>query len=508
MTEETLGHIEEEPSPIPAPDIPVVSLWDPTPPPSMPQKPDLTTEQKLDRLFDLLKSFGWRLGEALHHIFAHKDSEIILFTVPSGMAWLTSPHGRGYPDRLMFDTFTPYSEIRTVRQALTAFAAQSCSDFLERESGTAVKPSGGLWAEIGNGTHEDSSSAEWKDLRTAIQEAALNLRTNQRLAVHFMHIIAEPKPRSRKGILTVRKPRPRDNVVTSCLAALDFCKNDNARLLPLARGILYLSSNVPMEIMSHNSRLAHTHPHTTMANHFHKQRDFRIGRENSMSIGIAGTSFQFRVDLAALDISDKRNRIIQSRRPQITVEDLLAMIDQPHIKNIGILQFIESLTNYIPHASVYKKELYLRYRTRVAKLSVPSGKTDIFPLGKNEASITELKDGLLDFLDQIGQVYGDYDLRLWFGGGDGMSYNNMLLLKKYLQNHPDPFQSFELLQPVLQLWHTMWTDLCRIFETHWGAPLNDNPDLMRNSAHQATIKLHLFALECRAQSFPRKDLGH
>ncbi|KAJ7444410.1 hypothetical protein B0H11DRAFT_1616710, partial [Mycena galericulata] len=433
------------------------------------QKPDLTTEQKLDRLFDLLKSFGWRLGEALHHIFAHKDSEdntihrsqrhgSIMESYLSGKtkytvsgileAWLTSPYGRGYPDRLMFDTATPYSEIRTVRQALTAFAAQSCSDFLERESGTAVKPSGGLWAEIGNGTREDGSSAEWKDLRTAIQEAALNLRTNQRLAVHFMHIIAEPKPRSRKGILTVRKSRPRDNVVTSCLAALDFCKNDNARLLPLARGILYLSSNVPMEIMSHNSRLAHTpsvntikvalrgfsdqkaivirtrgrdvsvtnHSDgriTTMANvlifdnvqHFHKQRDFRIGRENSMIIGIAGTFFQFRVDLAALDISDKRNRIIQSRRPQITVEDLLAMIDQPHIKNIGILQFIESLTNYIPHASVYKKELYLRYRTRVAKLSVPSGKNDIFPLatsGKNEASITELKDGLLDFLNQIG----------------------------------------------------------------------------------------------------------
>ncbi|KAJ7862498.1 hypothetical protein B0H14DRAFT_3444685 [Mycena olivaceomarginata] len=41
----------------------------------MPQKSDLTTEQKLARPFDLLKSFGWRLGEALHHIFAHKDSE-------------------------------------------------------------------------------------------------------------------------------------------------------------------------------------------------------------------------------------------------------------------------------------------------------------------------------------------------------------------------------------------------------------------------------------------------
>jgi hypothetical protein len=58
----------------------------------------------------------------------------------------------------------------------------------------------------------------------------------------------------------------------------------------------------------------------------------------------------------------------------------------------------------------------------------------------------------------------------------------MGLLKKYLQNHTDAFQSFEILRPILQLWHLMWTDLCRIFETHWGAPLNDNPATLGHSA--------------------------
>jgi hypothetical protein len=28
----------------------------------------------------------------------------------------------------------------------------------------------------------------------------------------------------------------------------------------------------------------------------------------------------------------------------------------------------------------------------------------------------------------------------------------------------------------------MWTDLCRIFETHWGAPLNHNPATLGHSA--------------------------
>jgi hypothetical protein len=321
---------------------------------------------------------------------------------------------------------------------------------------------------------------------------------------------------------------PNQQVVTSCLAALDFCKNDQARLLPLARGILYLSSNVPIDIISHGCRLANmpsvntikaalkgfsdqkavvirtrgrdisitNHPDgrtTTKAKvlifdnvqHFHKQRDFRIGRENSMIIGVAGTFFELEVDLAALDPLDKRFRMTHSRRPHITVDDLLGLIDQPHLKRVGIIQFIEALTNYIPQAAIYKKDLYIRYRTLLAKLRVPSGVTPIFPLatsGKNEASITELKDALIDFLEQIGHVEGNYDPRLWFGGGDGMSYNNMGLLKNFLQNHEDLFQSFELLRPVLQVWHTMWTDLCRINETHWGAPLNDNPATLGHSA--------------------------
>ena len=219
--------------------------------------------------------------------------------------------------------------------------------------------------------------------------------------------------------------------------------------------------------------------------HFRRQRELRVGRENSMIIGIAATFIEFRVDLEALDPLDKRHRIVTSRRPYLTVDELLSMIDQPHIKNIGILQFIEALTNYIPEAAIYKKDLYIRYRTRVAKLNAPVEKTPIFPLatsGKNEAYLAELLAAFLDFLEQIGQTDGDFDPRLWFGGGDGMSYNNMLLLKRYLQNHTNMFQSLELLCPVLQLWHTMWTDLCRIFETHWGAPLNDNPATLGHSA--------------------------
>lgn len=212
--------------------------------------------------------------------------------------------------------------------------------------------------------------------------------------------------------------------------------------------------------------------------HFLKQRDLRIGRENRMIIGIACTFIELWVDPSALDVLDKRRRISLNLRKDITINFLLDLIDQRHLRNVYTLQWVEALTNWIPELAIYKKEVALRYRTRCAKFRIPLEKARLHPLAtsaKHEAVTTELKDGFLDFLEQVGQTNKRYDERLWFCGGDGMSYNSMLMLKKYLQNHDDSFESFELLQPILQGWHTMWTDLSRIFNTHWGSPLNDNP---------------------------------
>ncbi|KAJ7127279.1 hypothetical protein C8R43DRAFT_897578 [Mycena crocata] len=469
-------------------------------------KPALDTTQKLDAMFSLLSDLDWSLGEFLHHLFAHKDDEnsrisrsqrhgLIVqnflggkstFTVSHIIdAWMTSPYGRGHDELPMFDTETPYSSIRPVRQALTAFAIQSTGTFLGSESKGAVKPDGGLHAVVSN--------------------------------EHMSVLAADEDERVDD-----------DGVVAHCLSMLDFCKNDRARILPLCRGILYLSSCVPVDIIAINSRLGNMPSVNTIkqalrgfsqqkavvirtrgrnvaitrhadgrltkrakvlifdnVQHFLRQRDLRIGRENSMIIGIAGTFFEIIVDAAALDFLDKRRRITCSRRPHITVDDLFNMIDQPHLKLVGIIQFVEALVNYIEEAGIYKKDVYLVYSTRLAKLQALVEKMQISPLatsGKNEAAIAELKDGLLDFLEQLGQTESDYDKQLWFGGGDGMSFNNMGLLKKYLQNHEDPFQSFELLCPVLQIWHTLWKNLGRICETHWGAPLNDNPATLGFSA--------------------------
>jgi len=63
-----------------------------------------------------------------------------------------------------------------------------------------------------------------------------------------------------------------------------------------------------------------------------------------------------------------------------------------------------------------------------------------------------------------------------------MTYEKILQLKKYLQFHEDDLLSLNLLEPVLALWHTMWTDLSRIFETHWGESLSTDPSTLSYSA--------------------------
>ncbi|KAJ7762121.1 hypothetical protein B0H16DRAFT_1311993, partial [Mycena metata] len=106
------------------------------------------------------------------------------------------------------------------------------------------------------------------------------------------------------------------------------------------------------------------------------------------------------------------------------------------------------------------------------------------PSGKKQTIPAELKEGLFDFLAQIGQTRDQYLRRKLPIGGDGLSYAMLLQLQAYLQFHKDPFQSLEIVEPQLQVWHTKWTDVIRVFQTHWGrtSGKSTNPASLGHSA--------------------------
>ena len=39
-----------------------------------------------------------------------------------------------------------------------------------------------------------------------------------------------------------------------------------------------------------------------------------------------------------------------------------------------------------------------------------------------------------------------------------------------------------VMKPMLEWWHTEWTDLSRIFEAHWGVPLSNDLSTLEHSA--------------------------
>jgi len=141
-----------------------------------------------------------------------------------------------------------------------------------------------------------------------------------------------------------------------------------------------------------------------------RQRDLRIGRENQMKVGIAATYFEIDPEgfvEGAADLDDKRMRIAENKRKDLTIDQVLSWVDHQHLETVGVLHWLKVLTDYIPELESYRTHVSLLFRTRAPKHRIPARKTEVYPLatsGKNETVTTELKDALLDFFAQIGHL--------------------------------------------------------------------------------------------------------
>ncbi|KIK31841.1 hypothetical protein CY34DRAFT_102669, partial [Suillus luteus UH-Slu-Lm8-n1] len=302
------------------------------------------------------------------------------------------------------------------------------------------------------------------------------------------------------------------------LSSLAFCHSTHAQALPMARGIHEFALSIPYDLFVYNSRIGTSLSYSAIyralqklsvreaeetrllgqhltkrgvlvidnVQNYLRQRDSRIGRSNTMNIGLAGTYIELEdIDVLAFDMSAKSRLLDENKRTTAKVEDFLDAIDQSHLDTVLTLHWLQVLTKYVPELSSYQEHVSILFRTRGAKLHLPIRPNKIHPLAtssKNETVTTELKDALVDFLGQIGQSVEEFQKQLLLISGDGLTYEKIIQLKKYLQYHGDEFQRFEILEPVLAIWHTLWTDLSRLFETHWGATLSRDPSTLGNSA--------------------------
>ena len=315
-------------------------------------------------------------------------------------------------------------------------------------------------------------------------------------------------------LLTHRKLQ----VCTHAVAALDFCCNRHANKLSVARAMYDFAMSTSYDNFQYNCRIGQSVAWSTIYNllkqlsvqeanmtkergrdltnwgvivldnvqNYLLQQDLRIGRVHTMNIGIAATYVEVEgVDPKAHDLDDKLWRIRTSARKDLTTQDLLGFLDQTHLDTVFSLHWLLVLARYIPELAHIKSHVSTSFRTQAAKQRLPSKANKVHPLatsGKNETVTTELRDALEDFMEQVGQTADDYQRKVMPVSGDGMTFEKIHQAKKYLQYHDDDFESHRTTLPSLCLWHTVWTDVSRICETHWGETLSHDPSTLGHSA--------------------------
>ena len=224
----------------------------------------------------------------------------------------------------------------------------------------------------------------------------------------------------------------------------------------------------------------------------------RIGRENVMRVGMAGTAVELvGFDPQAVDLGKRHQLISEGRlkKMELKVDDLLGLPNKAHNRTVGALHWLQVLTTYVPRLESYKGYVRGMFHTeppasmRLDKDGVH--RTIIHPLAtsaKNETSSKDLRDGLINFLEQIGQTPNDHHPHITLVGGDGLTFEQLGNLKRMMQFQDGPFKNFEVIQPYLQLWHTEWTDLSRLFVAHFGMDKSEDPSTIGHSSAKIGFK--------------------
>jgi hypothetical protein len=108
--------------------------------------------------------------------------------------------------------------------------------------------------------------------------------------------------------------------------------------------------------------------------------------------------------------------------------------------------------------------------------------------GRNETIFPDLKAAILDYLAQHGITKQTFKRQLVLFGGDGLTFEKILALKRFLQTKLCPFDSLRILYPYLESWHMTWTDLSRTCATHWGKLELKDPSTLAMCANRVGVK--------------------
>ena len=523
----------------------------------MPDEVSDPDADKLNCFFAFLQdTLKWTFGELLYHASKGKSPGVKRKLGPDGNSLVTSNlkevkwnssiiqhfmHGRGtygpadilnnwmqHPygaderqSHLMYSTTVPYLEIRPVRPALTAFAAQTVKAKIIHEAESAVKLSSGLHVAVTRKQQKKSLEMrlDWPDIGAATFDKVQGIiQEKQPLTWSLIMEVASQPPRVQNSIKIICQKRPPQIIATHIISTLNFSWSSSANLLPLATGLLYFASSASYDLFRHHAHVGDMPAYSMImkamcvlsecevektlqhgadvdsigvirldnVQNYLIQRNPAIGHENKLNIGLSATYYEVEgIDPHVFDLSEKYERLAENKRKDLTVNNFVSLVDSQHLETVGILQWINTLVQHIPELSFMKKHVSMLYRTRAAKQRLPPKQTKVHPLAlssRNETVVTDLKEALLDFLAQTGQMAESFKKHLFPIGGDGLTFNKILDIQDFLQFHKNEFETLRVLDPLLEWWHSLWTDLSRLFGSHWGGDLSKDPSTLSHSA--------------------------
>jgi hypothetical protein len=225
-----------------------------------------------------------------------------------------------------------------------------------------------------------------------------------------------------------------------------------------------------------------------------RRRTHRLGHENWMNLGMAGTMW-VRLFGAKPDVFDykvKQKLIAACNLSEITTGRLLRLIDFDHERRVFSFQWLWVLGEYVTTCSHLKVQANKLLRTQGLRQKLPDQPTMCFPLPSTSGSETKLEQflgTLIDFWTSCGLSPEKFLERMLPVIGDGFTYELLLRLMQHRQLHSSPFHSLKIMAPVLAPWHTMWTNDTRIVDKHIVDYASQDPSSLGNSASKIKRKL-------------------
>ncbi|KAF5384343.1 hypothetical protein D9615_003177 [Tricholomella constricta] len=403
-------------------------------------------------------------------------------------------------------TFTPdrhFAQITHAKPAITSWAVGFVTKLVHSEGGTMVHPTTGL--------HLRARSKQPRSLISWSAIESFSYRTLQTIAENNAPILwaivsayVNSTAVEMGETAPLREQRPQNLVATSAVMSLTFGRSQLASLYPLCRAIWHFAVRSHQSAYRVESRLGHSVAYQTMieglktlaadqrkelrgmiANGRHglqvsdniqayaPVRGARIGRESRMVKGLAATVVIMEdVVPGAFDLGELLRRQALQERRNLSPELIFDDIDWTHQDHVREVEFIRPLIHCMPALSIYREDLKVYASEKLCIFPLPKTRhTKIFPLATNgydEMHIQEMKQAVLDFTDQMGIDAGNLNGRCIVTSGDGKTFEQLLKLRRHMVAEDGDFESFRWIIPLLELWHTKWTDLSRTVRGHWG----------------------------------------